>query len=374
MLLTKKMKYDLPQLSMAGTKINLVEEIKLLGLIIDRRLTFKAHITAQCKKAADIYKQLARAAKVTWGLNGEIVRTIYIAVVEPIMTYAASVWSEAVELEMNKKQLFSLQRGFAQKICKAYRTVSLTSALALSGLLPLDLRIQEAANLYKSKKLLSTDYLPPGKELERKVGYLDLPHPSTLTSTNYEFFENTNPLHTGSQIFTDGSKIEGKVGAALSWWEDGKEKLSETFGLHPSCTVFQSELYALHRATRLVSSSTDNKVNILSDSRSSLDLLRNPKLSHPLARSIKENIARVVCEGREIKMFWLRAHIGTAGNERADELAKTAALQSTFHDYDKVPLSYVRKKIREESHHHKQLLKKQQHISCWIVEKKEKLD
>ncbi|KAG7304756.1 hypothetical protein JYU34_010112 [Plutella xylostella] len=349
MLLTKKMKYDLPQLSMAGTKINLVEEIKLLGLIIDRRLTFKAHITAQCKKAADIYKQLARAAKVTWGLNGEIVRTIYIAVVEPIMTYAASVWSEAVELEMNKKQLFSLQRGFAQKICKAYRTVSLTSALALSGLLPLDLRIQEAANLYKSKKLLSTDYLPPGKELERKVGYLDLPHPSTLTSTNYEFFENTNPLHTGSQIFTDGSKIEGKVGAALSWWEDGKEKLSETFGLHPSCTVFQSELYALHRATRLVSSSTDNKVNILSDSRSSLDLLRNPKLSHPLARSIKENIARVVCEGREIKMFWLRAHIGTAGNERADELAKTAALQSTSHDYDKVPLSYVRKKIREES-------------------------
>ncbi|CAG9122974.1 unnamed protein product [Plutella xylostella] len=247
------------------------------------------------------------------------------------------------------RKLFSLQRGFAQKICKAYRTVSLTSALALSGLLPLDLRIQEAANLYKSKKLLSTDYLPPGKELERKVGYLDLPHPSTLTSTNYEFFENTNPLHTGSQIFTDGSKIEGKVGAALSWWEDGKEKLSETFGLHPSCTVFQSELYALHRATRLVSSSTDNKVNILSDSRSSLDLLRNPKLSHPLARSIKENIARVVCEGREIKMFWLRAHIGTAGNERADELAKTAALQSTSHDYDKVPLSYVRKKIREES-------------------------
>ncbi|GBP68163.1 Retrovirus-related Pol polyprotein from type-1 retrotransposable element R1 3 [Eumeta japonica] len=44
------------------------------------------------------------------------------------------------------------------------------------------------------------------------------------------------------------------------------------------------------------------------------------------------------------------AHIGTAGNERADELAKSAALHSDMPpDYDKVPLSYVKKRIRDES-------------------------
>lgn len=356
MLLTRKLKYDPPTLYMSGKKLNLVEELKLLGLIIDRKLNFKSHMSATCKKAADIYKQLAHAAKVTWGLNGEITRTIYLAVIEPIVMYASSVWSPTTDLQMVKDQLNTLQRGFAQKICKAYRTVSLTSALTLSGLLPLDLRIQEAASLYEAKKKCSQDYLPPDKELEQNIGYLEHPHPSSLIPTEYELLENMDPetldAHqiTGPQIYTDGSKIEGKVGAALTWWEKGRESRHSTFSLDPSCTVFQSELYALHRAVQLVKTSKEPIVNILSDSRSSLDLLKNPKQSHPLSQCIKENIGKIRAEGRDIRLFWLRAHVGTAGNERADELAKTAALKpDTTPDYDKIPLSYVKRKIREES-------------------------
>ncbi|CAH2208723.1 jg510, partial [Pararge aegeria aegeria] len=35
---------------------------------------------------------------------------------------------------------------------KAYRTVSLNSALILAGMIPLDLRIQEAATLFEAKR------------------------------------------------------------------------------------------------------------------------------------------------------------------------------------------------------------------------------
>lgn len=349
MLFTRKLKYETPNLVMSGVRLNLVEEIKLLGLVIDRRLTFKSHITAQCKKAAEIYKQMACTAKVTWGLNSEIIRTMYVAVVEPIIMYASSVWAPAIDLEVNRSHLNALQRGFAQKICKSYRTVSLTSALALSGLLPLDLRIQEAASLYKAKKSVSSDYLPPKMKLEKRVSPLDQPHPSTQTSVDFEFLEDIQTQLKGPQIYTDGSKIEGQVGAALSWWENGKEVRHSTFGLHPECTVFQSELYALYRATQLVMSSKDPQVSVLSDSRSSLELLRNPKTSHPLVKGVKENIERISAEGRSIRLFWLRAHVGTAGNERADELAKSAALTGASQDYEGIPLSFVKKKIREES-------------------------
>jgi hypothetical protein len=119
MLLTKRHKFSPPQLIMSGTRIALVNGIKLLGLIIDRNLNFNAHVIAVCKKAADIYKQLARAAKITWGLNPEIIRTIYVSVIEPIITYGVPAWAGATELQMNRKWLEAIQRGFAQKICKA---------------------------------------------------------------------------------------------------------------------------------------------------------------------------------------------------------------------------------------------------------------
>lgn len=61
------------------------QSVRLLGLTIDRKLTFQEHATAVTKKAADIYKQLACAARVSWGLNPEIIRTIYVAVIEPIV-------------------------------------------------------------------------------------------------------------------------------------------------------------------------------------------------------------------------------------------------------------------------------------------------
>ncbi|XP_050563196.1 uncharacterized protein LOC118276113 isoform X1 [Spodoptera frugiperda] len=357
MLLTKRLVFEPPELFMTGTRINLVDEVKLLGLTIDRKLTFRSHISATCKKAADIYKQLARAAKVTWGLNGEITRTIYVAVIEPIVLYAANVWAPVTELQLIKKQLNALQRGFAQKICRAYRTVSLTSATVLSGTLPLDLRVQECASLYLTKRGLSLDYLPPHKELERQVNYLDQPHPSKLISINYELLESDDsgtPLVrgiTGPQIYTDGSRIEGGVGSALTWWEEGRESVFSTFSLDPTCTVFQSELYALNRAAKMVLDSRATRVNIMSDSRSSLDILKNPKVTHRLAKEIKQCVETVEEQGREIRFYWLRAHVGTAGNERADELAKIAAKKknNTTADYCMVPMSYVKKKIRDET-------------------------
>lgn len=37
----------------------------------------------------------ALKAKISWGLNLEIIRTIYSAVIEPIVLYAANVWAKA---------------------------------------------------------------------------------------------------------------------------------------------------------------------------------------------------------------------------------------------------------------------------------------
>ncbi|KAL0852638.1 hypothetical protein ABMA27_016898 [Loxostege sticticalis] len=65
MTLTRKLIHDTPHISMGGVDVGMLNKIKILGLTIDHKLTFNDHIATQTRKALDIYKQIARAAKET---------------------------------------------------------------------------------------------------------------------------------------------------------------------------------------------------------------------------------------------------------------------------------------------------------------------
>ncbi|GBP65854.1 hypothetical protein EVAR_85122_1 [Eumeta japonica] len=196
-------------------------EIRLLGLTIDKRLTFTPHVAKACKKTANIYKGIARAAKATWGLSPEIVRTIYVVVIEPIVI-----------------------------------TVSLHSALILARLLPLDIRVREAARLYEVKRGRELGDVCADRELERPVDFCNLLHPAHTPEFGLEIVEDLDPLtmdrlaFVGPHIYTDGNKVEGKVGAALIEWRDGMESGNYAYRLESFCTVFQAEMFALNRAIR----------------------------------------------------------------------------------------------------------------------------
>ena len=79
---------------------------------------------------------------------------------------------------------------------------------------------------------------------------------------------------------------------------------------------------------------------ILSDSSPSLELLSNPRCTHPLANARHKNVQRIRKQGREIKFTRLRAHIGMDVNERAHELAKIAILSTNPQDYDKYLINF----------------------------------
>lgn len=348
MVITKKLKYDAPRVHMGGRDIRLVDEIKLLGLTMDRKLTFNSHVSNVCRRVTNIYKQLARTAKIEWGLNPEIVRTIYVAVIEPIIMYASSAWAPATKKIMVQKQLNAVQRGFAQKICKSYRTVSLNAALVLTGLLPLDLRIQEAAQFYEARRGSRDDL-----QVEGRVCFESAPHPASQTEMEFGSLSDTLPETLEkyklpeTHIYTDGSKIQGKVGAAYTCWTNGVEVSKKKMRLESFCTVYQAELYALYQATEHLHKTKYKEVAVLSDSRSALETVRSCETFHPLAFAVRQNIASLAAEGLNIKWFWIKAHVGVPGNERADELAKEAALYNKIAaHYDKCPASYLKKDIR----------------------------
>ncbi|XP_063370300.1 uncharacterized protein LOC134658545 [Cydia amplana] len=326
------------------------EQIKLLGVTIDKKLTFNEHVANVCRKATGVYKQLSRAARVGWGLNPEVIKTIYVATIEPILLYAASVWAPAAEKLMVRRQLDVVQRGVAQKICRAYRTVSLNSALVLAGILPLDLRVREAAALYEAKRGVPRPSLGD-REVEKMASAIEAPHPADQTTLTFISLADQEQVDNNSgheiRIFTDGSKIGGKVGAALSIWNSEAEIKSLKLALPEYCTVYQAELLAICRATRVILSRKESTFGVYSDSMAALQTVTNHCCLHPLAVETRENLRFISLQNKIITLFWIKAHAGLEGNERADQLAKAAATGSKKKpDYDLCPISYVKRSIR----------------------------
>nr|XP_037877477.1 uncharacterized protein LOC119631031 [Bombyx mori] len=353
MLITKKLKFDAPKLNMGGTTIQMSDEIKILGLIIDKKLTFNNHVKTATNKAIQIYKQVARAARVSWGLHPDVIRVIYTAVVEPIILYAASAWAPAAERVSVRKSLGVVQRGFVQKLCRAYRTVSLNAGLLLTGLLPLDLRVKEAATLYMARKGYPTAIIGDW-EIERMEPVTVMEHPAERLIIKYENLENDEQTKIAIdkcnvQFYTDGSKIDGFVGAAYTKWIEGKEQKHKKLKLMSCCTVFQAELFAINSATEEILRCSEDSFGIFSDSRSSLDILKNVNSTHPLVTKITKNINNIKLQKKQITLHWIKAHNGLEGNERADQLAKEAAKKKAKPEYDKCPIAFVKRRIREES-------------------------
>ncbi|GBP24164.1 Putative 115 kDa protein in type-1 retrotransposable element R1DM [Eumeta japonica] len=123
---------------------------KTISMVLIKKLKYNDPVA--CKKAANIYKGLARAAKATWGLNTEVVRIIYITVIEPIVLYTLCAWAPATGKLGVRKMPDAVQCSVALKACQAHRTVSLHSALILSRLHPFDIRVREAVWLYEVKR------------------------------------------------------------------------------------------------------------------------------------------------------------------------------------------------------------------------------
>ncbi|GBP24875.1 Putative 115 kDa protein in type-1 retrotransposable element R1DM [Eumeta japonica] len=144
-LLTKKLKYDDPVVHINCDQISLIGQIRLLDLTIDRKLTFIPHVVNACKKTANVYKELSRAPRAKWGLSLEVIRTVCFAVIEPKVLYASCAWAPVTRKLGVRKMLNAVQRSVVLKACRAHRTVSLYSALILSTVLPLDIRVREAA-------------------------------------------------------------------------------------------------------------------------------------------------------------------------------------------------------------------------------------
>ena len=133
----------------------------------------------------------------------------------------------------------------------------------------------------------------------------------------------------GTQLYSDGSKIGGKVGAGLYCATSGREWTMKVAGPQ---TVNRAELTAILHAVCVAR--VDLPLVLYTDSKVSLDKI-SAWVMRPGAQvgdkhaDIVEEICTRIAQHRPwavTKLLKVPAHTGVEGNERADKLAKKAAL------------------------------------------------
>jgi hypothetical protein len=90
------------------------------------------------------------------------------------------------------------------------------------------------------------------------------------------------------------------------------------------------------------------EVSIHTDSKITLQSLKNPKNHSHLVDDIRKTALSLEKHNWHITFTWIQAHAGHYGNELADKLVKEAAGKEII-SYDRIPICEIGQQLREKS-------------------------
>lgn len=143
-----------PTLKIYRESIKFTEQLTYLGILLDRKLTFLPHIKKLAVKTKTLFQKLKQTAQLRHGVKPQIVKTIYRAVYEPIMTYGAEAWIHRINNVHLKRNLRTSQRQVLLSITGAYRTTSFLALTVVMNATPIDLRLKELHEVRRLNKNL----------------------------------------------------------------------------------------------------------------------------------------------------------------------------------------------------------------------------
>jgi ribonuclease HI len=123
------------------------------------------------------------------------------------------------------------------------------------------------------------------------------------------------------------------VGIAI--FRDGEIEKKLKYKLNNDCTNNQAEQLAIVKAIEeinktFISESTRNIATIYTDSRVTIQSLKNHRIHNKLIEEIRSKAITLERKGWNVKFKWIKAHDGNFGNELADKLAKEATKIGTY--------------------------------------------
>jgi hypothetical protein len=199
------------------------------------------------------------------------------------MLYGAPVWIKAMEKYCNRTLYNRVQRLMNIKIVKAYRTTSNDALCVVTGNTQIEMKAEEAANIYRITKDKQNQLLDHETEPQ------DWTHPADTVRICDKNELTEHSIH----IFTDGSKHEHGVGSGVAIYIMSKLTYQIKHKLHNRCSNNQAEQTAIIKAlhaleTIKLSNNTPPTVKIFADSKITLSALKTPQNRTHLIEEIRK--------------------------------------------------------------------------------------
>ncbi|XP_023222702.1 uncharacterized protein LOC111624141 [Centruroides sculpturatus] len=337
---------------------------------MDQKLNWTDHVHYVYEKATKTAQALKTICRNRWGYGPLTSRTLYIAAIEPIITYGAEIWGSAATRVHIRRKLLSIQRLLGINAAKAYKTAPTEALLVINRTLPIDLKVKEIFLKYNldkvAKKETSLEHfnniiakekhcedinslaeLLISNGFDKHYDYYPI-HPSFVPS--YSLDNSYNENHN-IHIYTDGSKAPEGVGCAVVIYKDQQCLYQACRKLAPHCTNNQAESLAIYLAIDWILSNQHNWKNhsygIFSDSRIAIQQIIKLNSTLPIVNDSIRKLQELTALNIRVDFHWIKGHSGITGNERADLLARKARTLASTTSYTGISKNYVKNEIHK---------------------------
>jgi len=370
LIFTRKKKIKPVPLFLDGSQVKYSQYVQYLGTTLDGTLTWTKHCANRAAKASSIFAQCRRAIGRTWGMSPRACLWIYTGVVWPILAYAGLVWITALRSETKMRRLGKAHRSALVSATRCLRSTPTAGLEILLGILPVEIALKaEALNgmarLLRTSQWLDTrgfgnlalkwkTHVEHCYAWSKDVPEIGMPMGHLVKAFSPEIYftvkigtrDNWEPETDCDGVlkcFTDGSKHSGQTGAAYS--VPSHEPMEELFSLGKWATVYQAETVAVLRiAEALLANAVDQQtIHIYVDNQGVLESIKGVWITDDLIMEAVNALNKLSVKN-SVELYWIPAHTGYSGNERADELAKKAAEGTPISVEPFLPLS--RKSVR----------------------------
>ena len=335
--------------AVAGVELQLANQVKYLGIILDSKLSWQKHGEFVYRKAISCLWQCRQIVGKTHGINPKAARWLYTAIVRPIISYGAVVWWTGLRTQTMKDRLGKIQRLACLLVTGAMNTTPTAALECILNFPPLNIYVQGVAlatyhrlrycGLWGKHYTTHCEIVKYGG----RVLMMRLPSDGIVPQVKvFKAYKTVIPLRAGWKrqnslslgpicIYTDGSKTNQGVGAGvyISTNSKGLPAGSASYPLGKLATVFQAEVYAiLISAQKLLEHNVSNTtIKIFSDSQGAIKALKSHSIRSKLILDCHQALNAAAGMGNNIHLIWVPGHAGIAGNEQADAAARQASSQ-----------------------------------------------